>query len=260
MMKIGASLACLYPLEPEKALIEMASIGVDTCEVFLNTYSELSAEFLHMLRELCDQNGVSVHSVHPFTSALEHYMFFSPYQRRINDSYEFYLKYAEAAKILGASVINIHGDRGIKNGDVSFYKECIAPFRRIQERTGIVCAMENVFYNSVNDPEFVSNLIASTSDVYFTYDIKQARKGGQDPYILLQSMQDRVVNFHINDYDFEHICALPGRGMIDFKRIFSIMKRQNYCGPALIEVYRDNFCDVSEILESKNFLESEFYT
>ena len=259
-MKFGASLACLYPMEPEKALIELSSAGIDVCEIFLNTYSELSPEYLHDLRALCDRFGMEVYSIHPFTSALEHYMFFSPYPRRIKDSFEFYSKYADAAKILGAKVINIHGDRGVKKEGISFYIECISPFRMVQDKTGVTFAMENVFYNSVNDPEFVADLISAVPDLCFTFDIKQACKGGQDPYILLQAMQDRVVNFHVNDCDFDHVCALPGEGDIDYKRIFSILKHQKYRGPALIEVYRNNFDSVQDIIKSKKFLESEFYT
>lgn len=257
-MDIGMSLACFYPMEPEIALRTASNLEIGVCEVFLNTESELDEEYLHKLREDCDRLGISVYSVHPFTSFLENYMFFSPYPRRIADATVFYERYAKAAKILGAKAVNIHGDRGIGLSDFDKYVQCAAPLMKLQEKTGIVFSFENVFYNSVNHPEFVSKLCQKIPEIQFTFDIKQAFKGGQDAYLLAEAMGDRVVNFHVNDRDEEHICLLPGKGTVDYRRIFDILKKNHYNGPALIEVYSYNFESPSEILNSKRFLENEF--
>lgn len=252
------SLACFYPMEPELAVDEAAKLGIEVGEVFLNTISELDESYLYMLREKCDRNGIRIHSLHPFTSALENYLFFSRYPRRIADSIVLYERYAKAAKILGASVVNIHGDRGLGLEDIESYVNCIAPLMKLQEKTGVCFSMENVYYNSVNHPEFAYRLRQAVPEVCFTLDIKQAFKGGQDAYHLAEAMGDRIVNFHINDRDAEHICLLPGQGSVDYGRMGRILKDSNYQGPALIEVYRHNFKDLHEIAEAKSFLENNF--
>lgn len=258
MMDIGMSLACFYPLEPEKAALEAAAMDVRICEVFLNTISELDESYLRSLREICDRHGMKVHSVHPFTSFLENYMFFAPYPRRIADSEQLYERYAIAAKILGASVVNIHGDRGVGLDDIEHYVSCVAPLMRLQEKTGIVYALENVFYNSVNHPEFVAKLRQKVPEARFTLDIKQAFKGGQDAYAVAEAMGNAIVNFHVNDRDEEHICLLPGEGVVDYSRINKVLCDNGYNGPALVEVYRHNFQENAEIKRSLDYLRSKF--
>lgn len=256
-MEIGMSLACFYPLEPEKAVAIARDLGIKTCEIFLNTFSELEEGYLLDLRKKCDEAGLSVYSIHPFTSAIENYFFFSPYPRRIADAKELYRCYARAAKILGASVINIHGDRGLGLERFEDYLNCLAPLRQLQEETGIIYALENVFYNSVNHPEFAASLRCAASDVRFTLDIKQAYKGGQEALLLAEAMGEAIINFHINDRDADHLCLLPGKGAVDYDPILSSLKKNGYRGPALIEVYRQNFEAPAEVLEAKRFLEKK---
>ncbi len=257
-MNVGMSLACLYPMEPENVIPCAREIGVNVCEIFLNTVSELEEPYLQMLRDECDRHGLKVHSIHPFTSSMENYIFFSPYPRRIEDAMAFYRRYATAAKILGAGVVNIHGDRGLGIADFDSYVECLGPLRHLQNETGICFSLENVYYNSVNHPEFTVRLRQRVGDVRFTFDIKQAAKGSQDPYAVAEAMGEAVVNFHVNDYDGDHICLLPGCGVVDHKRIFDILAANHYVGPALIEVYRKNFSRLQEVLDSKKYLEAKF--
>ena len=256
-MEVGISLACFYPLEPEKAVKEAQKLGVRICEIFLNTYCELEIPYLKELRKACNAAGLKVYSIHPFTSAIENYLFFSPYPRRIADAKAFYARYAEAADILGASVVNIHADRGMGLESPDLFASCFQPLLDLQNKTGIIYALENIFYNSVNHPEFVRRLKRNLPEVRFTFDIKQAFKGSQDAYELADAMGEAIVNFHINDRDEDHICALPGRGNVDYMRIFSVLHKNGYAGPALIEVYRKNFGTAAELKESKRWLEEK---
>lgn len=257
-MDVGMSLACFYPMEPERAADRAAALNMHVCELFINTFCELEEHYLHALREKCDAYGIKIHSVHPFTSALENFMFFSPYPRRIVDSMDFYRRYADAAKILGASVINIHGDRGIGLQSPREYADCAAPLLKLQEQTGIIYSMENVYYNSVNHPEFVARIRQMAPEIRFTLDIKQAYKGGQDPYLLAEAMGNAMVNFHVNDRDEAHLCLLPGQGTVDYGRLWQIFNKIGYNGPALIEVYSNNFKSEQEIAVSKSLLENKF--
>ena len=90
----------------------------------------------------------------------------------------------------------------------------------------------------------------------FTFDIKQSKRGGSDPFEVCQAMGDDIVNFHINDFDDDHMCMLPGKGVVDHESLVKLMLKNGYVGPALIEVYSSNFKSDDEILDSKVYLEN----
>ncbi len=256
-MKIGISLACFYPEHPEEVISKVSSLGFDTAELFLNTLYETEDSYIKDFLNRCEKSGLEIYSLHPFTSALENYMFFSPYDRRIKDSMVFYERYCHVAKFLGAKVINIHGDRGMGLKDIDAYCECLKPFAQISDKYGIIFSHENVFFNSINHPGFVEKLKQKLGDnIKFTFDIKQANKGGTDPYKLCSAMGDSIANFHINDFDDNNICLLPGFGNVDHKKIVDIIKSNGYCGPALIEVYRNNFKSLEDIEKSVYYLKN----
>ena len=255
-MKIGLSLASFYPRHPEDVVPVAHDLGFDTVELFINTYSELDPKYIRTVSVLCEKYGITVYSVHPFTSALENYMFFSRYDRRVKDSVMLYSKYCDAANYLGAQIINIHGDRGLGLNNPDEYIDCLKPFAELSDKYGVVFSHENVFFNSVNHPEFVKTAVSKLGNgIRFTFDIKQAHKGGSDPYELCDAMKYNLSNFHVNDYDEENLCLLPGRGIVDHHRIFCSLKRAKYKGPAIIEVYSTNYSDVSEILRAREYLE-----
>ena len=78
----GISTACLYPMEIERALDTLCTLGFDTLELFFNSPSEISPPFVRSLRSVADQSGAKIVSVHPFSSSFEAFMFFSDYYRR----------------------------------------------------------------------------------------------------------------------------------------------------------------------------------
>ncbi len=255
-MEIGISLACFYPEHPETVIRKVSDMGFKTAELFLNTISETSFEYINEFSKECEKNSLQIYSIHPFTSALENYMFFSPYDRRIEDSKMLYKKYCDVATYLGAKIINIHGDRGLGLRDFEQYCKCIAPLFELEEQCDVTFSHENVFFNSINRPEFTKKLRERFGDkIKFTFDIKQANKGGSVPIDVCKAMGKNIVNFHINDYDEENICMLPGEGKVDYKTIFETLKSNGYAGPAIIEVYRDNFNDINQIINARNFLE-----
>ena len=65
-MKIGASTACFYPLETEKALKKVCELGYKYAEVFMNAPSELEEPFLKQLNTIAKDGGTDIVSVHPF--------------------------------------------------------------------------------------------------------------------------------------------------------------------------------------------------
>lgn len=255
-MDIGVSLACFYPEHPEAALDHLPKIGANLSELFINTISEMTPEYIENFAEKAQQQGVQIYSLHPFTSAIENYLFFSPYDRRMADAADFYERYFIAAARLGARVVQMHGDKGSCLHDIDRFAAGIEEISRRAARHGIILAQENVYMNSVNHPEFIYQLRRKLGEgaVKFTLDLKQAYKGGQDIFAVCEAMGRDIVNFHINDFDKEHICMLPGEGTVEYPKLFEKLKAQGYTGPAIIEVYSDNYSSLDQLEKSFRFL------
>ena len=78
-MKLGISTACYYPDETESAVSRLAAAGIDTVEIFFNTFSELDPTFIAQLKKTLGE--IEVVSIHPFTSGFEPFLFFTGYDR-----------------------------------------------------------------------------------------------------------------------------------------------------------------------------------
>lgn len=94
-MDVGVSTACLYPLETEKALYELAERGIKNVEIFVNSVDELEGQVLVELRRIIGEYGISVKSMHPFSSPMETLFLFGDYPRRIEYLLDIYKRYFE---------------------------------------------------------------------------------------------------------------------------------------------------------------------
>lgn len=108
-MDIGVSTACLYPLETEKALYELAERGVKNVEIFVNSIDELEGQVLVELRRIIGEYGMNVISMHPFSSPMETLFLFGDYPRRTEYLIDIYKRYFEVMAEIGAGVFVLHG-------------------------------------------------------------------------------------------------------------------------------------------------------
>ena len=108
-MKIGLSTGCFFPQTPVESLEKAGKLGVKYIEIFFNTDSELETEYLEKLKDIIDKYNMTVVSIHPFTSAIETFMFFSIYDYKLDDSVAYYEKYFKACNFLGCKYVVIHG-------------------------------------------------------------------------------------------------------------------------------------------------------
>lgn len=259
-MKSGISTACLYPLETERSLQALMDLGFRFFEIFFNTFSEIQPAFAKELKRKLDGNGCEVKSIHPFTSGFETMMLFSDYERRYLDSLEFYKMYFEAANLLGAKILVLHGERDYFRRRITeeTYLSRYARLRELGKEAGVDVAQENVNAFRGEDPAFLRSMREFLhGDCSFVYDVKQAVRAGYDPYEVCAAMGDKIVHIHLNDNcPPEEDCLLPGRGVMDFEKLREQLKGQNYHGDVVMEVYRKNFDDLKELLPAKAVTES----
>lgn len=259
-MQIGISTACLYPEETEKALYQLLEMGFREFEIFLNTFTETKKEFLLPLRNQLEQAGARVFSVHPFTSAIENTLFFSDYPRRTQDGIQFYHCFFEAANLLGAKILVLHGQRNYEHSKIT-EEEYLENYHRLfQEgkRFGITVAQENVVHFRSEKVKFIKRMReALQEECAFVLDIKQAVRAGQSPLEMCEAMGERLIHIHFNDHREEADCLLPGQGNFDFHRLFQLLKINGYQGQGVIEVYHDNYSHSQELWEAQKYLRAQ---
>lgn len=254
-MRVGVSTACLYPLELEKSLAALQPLGFRTYECFFNTFSELKKDYLSTFRTMLEQFGSRVCSVHPFFSGFESFLLFSEYKRRFWDTLELYKSFFEAAQYLGAQYCVIHGDKK----DIISEEEYFSRFYTMVEcgkQFGVTVIQENVnLFRSAN-PDFILRMKKALGEnAKFVFDVKQAVRAGWDPYDILNAMGENVVHVHISDNLPGQDCLLPGKGQMEFSRLRRRLDELHFHGDFIVELYRHNFKEPSELYDAAEFLE-----
>jgi len=255
-MSIGVSTSCYYPLETELAFKKIAALNVKTCEIFFNSFSELEGPFLKEICRIRDACGMRIPSVHPFFSFGEPYLLFSEYERRFYDSLEFYKKYFEAANILGAKILAMHGGKASNYVSDELFFERFAKLAETGREQGIIVAQENVLNYRSQSPNLLFEMKKYIGDDFkIILDIKQAARAGYSAFEFIEIMAGSIAHIHISDCCDEQDCMPPGEGNFDFVRLLAEMKALKYQGDYIIELYRHNFGDDSQIVKSMQYME-----
>lgn len=256
-MEIGASSACFYPKETEKAFLRIAKLGFTQSEIFFNSPCELEKSFIKELDTIRKSYNISVASLHPCTSFAEGYMFFSSYERRFFDAVENYKKYFEAAATLGAKYIVFHGAKGFTGLSTEQYAERFLRLNETAKAFGCTVAHENVVNFVGQAPEFMYNMkhLLGT-DFKMVLDIKQARRAQADPFDFIKAMKESIVHLHLSDFNSSFDCIPPNiNGSFDFEKLFEELDKTGYKGKYIIELYSNSFKNENEILTSAKYLE-----
>ena len=261
MATVGISTSCFYPIETEVALRTAAEAGIRHFEVHFSTFSELSNGYIKELRKMLKYYGASVHSVHPFYSALESAMFFSDYgERRFADGLEIYKRLFHTASRLGADYLVFHGGSTIGKSRVMVSQdEYIERYNAIYEcgrKFGVTMLHENVYTHTAQTPAFCRKLIEYLGEkAQFTYDNKQARRAGFDSVEFARALSGHIREVHISDCNAEHDCLLPGKGVEDIAAIRNEMSGEDDGAFWAIEVYNNAFSKAEELRLSLHYLD-----
>ena len=266
-MNVGISTASIF----NKAMVEdipamLSPLGCREIEVFLNTFSEYKPDFVRMLRERIDGEGLSVYSVHPMNSQYEAQLF-SIHPRQKADAFSVYRDALRAGSILGAKRYVMHGSPHLGGTAKNLEMERIAPvfyeLMDVAEEYGITLCLENVSWCFFHSPSFGEALKNRLGDHRLKYvlDIKQAIRSGEDPFAFVEAVGEDLENWHLCDYLFTDsgklVLKMPGKGICDFKALAGAMVGKGYKGPAIIEVYSDMYTDLEELKGSFDFIRSE---
>ena len=257
-MNIGISTGCLYPMLTEESVRTLLGQGFDLLEIFLNTFSELDKDYLHTLHTMLKQNEARVRSIHPFTSSYESFLLFSNYERRFRDGLDIYDRYYETAALLGADFVILHGLSTNYRSTLDDEEYC-RRFSIMQEHAnqfGVTLLQENVSGFRSGSNEFLrkmQQIIPEQSA--FVCDTKQAFSCGSDPLTVVRAMGQKLRHVHISGSLSDHTCVLPGKGCFPIVPFLRELHRSGYDGDIIIEVYRFSYRQITELSESRQFLQ-----
>ena len=255
-MSVGISTACFYPELTENAVDFLCKNGVSNIEIFFNSACETKGEIFSKIYHKIKDNGVNVVSVHPFSSSFEPFMLFSEYERRFQDGLDFYKSFFDVCNTLGSKIFVLHGDRDNRTYCDDRYIDRYHRLFLAAKEQGIILAQENVAYCRSKDVEFLNKMRKELcDDVAFVLDLKQSRRAGVDYKEYAAVMGEKLVHLHANDFDSTHDCLLPGKGITDFKEVYNELSKYGFNGESIIEVYRTNFKDFGQLLESMHYLQ-----
>lgn len=258
-MRIGISTASFYNhymIEDLPALY--AEWRVRYAEFFLNSLCEYEPDFITMLKQRTEENGVTVCSVHPMSSMFESQLF-SLHPRQQQDAFRIYEKVLQAAKQLGSHRYCMHGAAHLSGAAKNLEIYRIAPvFDRLcdlADAYDVRLTLENVSWCFFREPGFALRLLeAMRSDsLHFTLDIKQAIRSGADPLSFVDALGTRIDAVHCCDCRVENGTIqylLPPYGGFDFKGMIDALKKKGFDGDVLMEVYSDMYGSDEELRDS----------
>lgn len=257
-MNIGVSSSCFYPLEAEKAFMNLAQLGIKTTEVFFNSPSELEAPFLKEINQIKADYGMDIVSFHPYMSFAEGFFIFSEYKRRFYDSLEMYKPFFNAAAQLGARYYIMHGSKNFKILSCEEYAERFALFKGTAKQYGVEILHENVVDYVGQSPEFMLELKRILGDEFaMVLDVKQARRAGVDTLDFVRKLGTSIKHLHLSDCDSKHDCLPPSAsGSFDFVSLFTELEKIGYSGDGMVEVYRKNFTVSEQLKDAANYLQN----
>ena len=259
-MRIGISSAVLYPEYSEISMEKLTNCGFEVFEFFYNCDEEISLPFIEKMKTFC--NKAFFISIHPYTAFAEGVFFFSAYERRTREALEKYKNAFRMANELGVKYFTLHGDRLF--GNVS---KCILTDKAAEtlslladsaKEEGITLCLENVSWCKSSNPDYIRAVSEKVRNIGFTLDLKQARRANIPYEEYIDAMGSKILNIHVSDFDTEHDCLLPGKGIFDFNKFKKEIEEIGYRGDLLIEVYSEAFGELEELASSKRFLEKIF--
>ncbi len=255
-MRTGISTASLFSrFNTEDALSFLNQNGVDCAEVFLESYCEYNKAFGKILSER--KVKTDIHSVHVLTTQFEPQLY-SINERARADSFGILRGVLECAREIGAKNYTFHGTARLKKTPVNVNFEHVGNItQKIIDNCveyGVTLAYENVHWCYYNYIGFFSQLKKLTHGLKGTLDVKQARQSGISHNEFLKEMGKDIVTVHLSDIDQNGKMCLPGRGTIDFYDLFSRLADFGFNGSAIIEAYAGDYKDLSELLESLEYV------
>lgn len=255
-MEIGVSTASLFMrADTRKALEVLDGLGAKVVEIFLESFSEYSADTIASLKG--HLGNLKVNSLHTVTTQFEPQLFSAvPLQKK--DAYYFMREICKGGQAIGAKNYTLHGRARVKkNATLEDFDTYVPHFNDLCDMLGeygMELCLENVEWCFYSYAGWFSKIKDRCPKLKTCFDIKQARISGCKAEDYINEMSGRINTVHLSDVDEKGKMCLPGRGITDFKGLFKTLKKAGFDGNALIEVYTGDYGEIDEIAQSLTYL------
>ncbi len=258
-MQTGISTASLFGrCYTEEAVKMLNELNVQTTEIFLESYSEYTRKFGKKLKRL--KGDIDVHSIHTLTTQFEPQLY-SLNDRARAESMQLLKGTVSAGKEVGAKYYTFHGVARIKRTPMTIDFDRIGRITNdiigVCKEHGMCLAYENVHWAYYNYIGFFKELKKRVPELKGTLDIKQARQSGIDYKEYLNEMGKDIVTVHLSDVNEEDKMCLPGKGITNFDELFVLLKSVGFDGSLILEVYKNDFENISDLMQSYNFIKEK---
>lgn len=258
-MQVGISTASLFGrYYTEDAIKKLNELKVDCTEVFLESYSEYTKKFGKKLKRM--KGDIPVHSIHTLTTQFEPQLY-SLNDRAREESMALLKGTMLCGREVSAKYYTFHGVARVKRTPMNINFERVGRLTNdiidVCESQNISLAYENVHWAYYNYIGFFSELKKRAPRLKGTLDIKQARQSNIDYEEFLKEMGSDIVTVHLSDINSDGKMCLPGKGITDFDKLFSLLSSVNFDGACILEVYKDDFNTLEELMESYNFIKEK---
>ena len=255
-MGIGVSTASLFKRQyNEDALVTLNELDAKVCEIFLCSYCEYTEDFAKLLKER--KGNLKVHSIHTLNTHFEPQLF-GANPRAVDDAYKIFGSCLNTARLLGAENYTFHGiarfKRNVLYNNYQKIGENMLKLSEFCENFNVNLCLENVEWAYYNHVGFYTNIIKYCPNLKTCLDVKQARVSGDSYKDYITEMGSSIQTVHLSDINEDGKICLPGKGKFDFKDLFLRLKDVNFKGNMLIEVYYEDYKEISEIKDSLNYL------
>ena len=258
-MKVGISSASLFGrFHTEDAVKKLNELKVDTTEVFFETFSEYTKKFGKKIKKM--KGELNVHSIQTLTTQFEPTLY-SQNDRAQKESFDLLDGTLSAGEIIGAKYYTFHGVARVKRVPM------LIDFERVGRITndiisackkhGMDLAYENVHWAYYNYIGFFSELKMRCPELKGTFDVKQARQSNIGYREFIAEMKGDIVTAHLSDVREDGKMCLPGKGTIDFDEMFSRLRDVGFDGALILEVYKNDFETIEELMESYYFIKEK---
>lgn len=255
-MTFGVSTASLYPLHTEDALAKLGELGVEAAEVFANSIIEAREPIVSQMNEIRRENGMTVTSLHPFSSPMESVYLFSTYDRRVEEMLTMYRSFFAGMNTLGAKIFVLHGAILSSKCEPEHYFRQFRLLAEAGREYGVTVAQENVCYCMSSDIDFLKRMKRELGGLAkFVLDLKQARRSGKTPFDYIEALGGDIVHCHCSDANSDRDCMPIGEGDFDFGRLSRELSAYGYDGAYIVELYRRDYGEFPELLTSAKRLE-----
>jgi sugar phosphate isomerase/epimerase len=174
------------------------------------------------------------------------------------DSFKLLERTLQCAKQIDAKYYTFHGVARVKRTPITINFDRVGLYTQkiidLCQQYGVTLAYENVHWAYYNYVGFFNELRKRVSGLKGTLDIKQARQSNLDCKDLIKEMGSDIVTVHLSDIDGNGKMCLPGKGVTDFKELFTMLNDVGFDGALLLEVYQNDFDTTNQLFESLDFI------